>query len=305
MSEPFISVIVPTYGRPAQLAALLAALARQDYPRARFEVVVVDDGSERAPEAEVARAAREIEARLAVQSNAGPSAARNHGARLARGDYFAFTDDDCEPEPAWLSSLARRLVETGACVVGGRTVNAIESNLCAATSQLTTEVVYAYYNPDPRDARFFASNNLAVPAREFCDAGGFDERYRWAEDREFCDRWRGRGFAMRYAPDAVVRHAHHLGLRTLWLQHFGYGRGAWNFHRGRALRGAAGQFRPDLTFYRRLLTAPFGARPVGRAAALAALVVWAQAANTAGFIYERARASRGEDAHGVKLSGDA
>jgi GT2 family glycosyltransferase len=305
MSQPFISVLVPTYERPAQLAALLAALARQDYPRARFEVVVVDDGSARAPESEVARAAREVDVRLDVQRNAGPSAARNRAASLARGEYFAFTDDDCEPEPAWLSSLARRLVETGRCAVGGRTVNAFESNLCAATSQLTTEVVYAYYNPDPSKARFFASNNLAVPAREFREAGGFDERFRWAEDREFCDRWLGLGFRMAYAPEAVVRHAHHLTLRTLWRQHFGYGRGAWNFHRGRSLSGAAGRFRPDLTFYRKLLTAPLGARPAGRGAALAALVVWSQAANTAGFLYERSRAARGEDAHGIKLSSDA
>ncbi|HEX5707754.1 MAG TPA: glycosyltransferase [Pyrinomonadaceae bacterium] len=298
MSLPFITVVVPTYRRPVQLAALLDALARQDYPRASFEVVVVDDGSERAPEREVEVAARAIDARLVVQPHAGPSAARNRAARLARGEYLAFTDDDCAPEPAWLTALARRLVETPPRVVGGRTVNALERNLCAATSQLTTEVVYEYYNPDPSAARFFASNNLAAPAREFREAGGFDERYHWAEDRDFCDRWRARGFGMTYAPDAVVRHAHHLSPRTLWRQHFGYGRGAWNFHRGRKLRGAAEGFRPDLAFYRKLLTAPLSERPLGRAATLAALVVWSQAANTAGFIYERARAARGADAHG-------
>jgi len=39
------SIIVPTYNRPRQLADCLAALARLDYARDRFEVVVVDDGS--------------------------------------------------------------------------------------------------------------------------------------------------------------------------------------------------------------------------------------------------------------------
>ncbi len=162
---------------------------------------------------------------------------------------------------------------------------------------MTTSVVYDYYNHDPGDARFFASNNLAVPVEGFAAAGGFDERYHWAEDRDFCDRWRARGFRLVYAPEAVVRHAHHLTPRTLWRQHFGYGRGAWNFHRGRVLRGAAGQFRPDLVFYRKLLLAPARERPPWRAAALAALVVWSQAANTAGFLYERALSARGRDAH--------
>ncbi len=45
--QPEFSIIVPTFNRPTQLAACLTALARLDYPRDRFEVVVVDDGSEK------------------------------------------------------------------------------------------------------------------------------------------------------------------------------------------------------------------------------------------------------------------
>ena len=39
---PFFSVIIPTYNRPEQLAACLAALSLQEYPADRFEVIVVD-----------------------------------------------------------------------------------------------------------------------------------------------------------------------------------------------------------------------------------------------------------------------
>ena len=42
---PFISVIVPTLNRPGPLAECLAAMAAQDYPAKRFEVIVVDDES--------------------------------------------------------------------------------------------------------------------------------------------------------------------------------------------------------------------------------------------------------------------
>ena len=44
-SRPFISVIIPTYDRPTQLFKCLCAFAAQDYPRDRFEVVVVGDGN--------------------------------------------------------------------------------------------------------------------------------------------------------------------------------------------------------------------------------------------------------------------
>lgn len=44
-AAPSISVIIPTFNRPDKLSACLGALAKLDYPRNRFEVVVVDDGS--------------------------------------------------------------------------------------------------------------------------------------------------------------------------------------------------------------------------------------------------------------------
>ena len=54
-SLPFVSVVIPTYRRPQRLASCLEALARQDYPADRFEVVAVDDGSPEPPTDVVAR----------------------------------------------------------------------------------------------------------------------------------------------------------------------------------------------------------------------------------------------------------
>jgi glycosyltransferase involved in cell wall biosynthesis len=287
---PSFSVIVPTYNRPARLAACLSALARLDYPRARFEVVVCDDGSDAPPEEVCAGARASVEVRLVTQRNAGPSAARNAAARAACGEFFAFTDDDCEPERGWLRALAARLTRSPDRLVGGRTVNHLPRNLCSATSQLTMEVVYDYYNPDPADARFFASNNFAMRAALYRELGGFDEQFRYAEDREFCARWIARGRGMTYAPEAVVRHLHALTLRTLWRQHFGYGCGAWNYHRALAARGGAGRFKPDLRFYTKLALSPLFVARKRQAPALAALLFWSQLANLVGFASERRRA---------------
>src|SRR6266511_1147572 len=44
--QPMFSIVVPTYRRPLELAHCLEAIAQLDYPRADFEVVVVDDGSD-------------------------------------------------------------------------------------------------------------------------------------------------------------------------------------------------------------------------------------------------------------------
>ncbi|HEV2763340.1 MAG TPA: glycosyltransferase, partial [Pyrinomonadaceae bacterium] len=219
--QPFFSVVVPTRARPAQLAACLDALARQEYPRERFEVVVVNDGGPE-PSEVFERFAGRLDATLVTQKHAGPAAARNTGARRARAPFLAFTDDDCRPDPVWLKALEARLRDAPGAAVGGRTVNALPRNLFSTASQSLTEYLYEYFDAAEGRAAFFTSNNLALSSELFRAVGGFDESFPLAagEDRELCDRWRARGHRLTYAPDAVVRHAHALTLRSFCRQHF-------------------------------------------------------------------------------------
>ena len=106
-----VSIVVPTYRRPEQLARCLQALAELEYPTDRYEVVVVDDGSAEPDATRIASICLEAGARLERQARSGPAAARNRGARAARGEFIAFLDDDCAPSPDWLSLLAVRLRE--------------------------------------------------------------------------------------------------------------------------------------------------------------------------------------------------
>jgi GT2 family glycosyltransferase len=290
---PFFSVIIPTYERPAQLAACLSALSRLDYPLERFEVVIVDDGSANSPRNIVDQFRESPDLKLLEQKNTGPAGARNFGASRARGQLLAFTDDDCAPDANWLRALALAFSKSPDRIIGGRTINALPHNLYAETSQAIIEVVYAHFNADPDDARFFASNNFAVSAERFRLMNGFDETFITSEDREICARWRSRGWGLSYAPLAVVYHAHDLTLSTLWQQHFGYGRGAMRFQRALAAREGV-RFKPDIEFYMKLLRSPLSHARKRRAAQLTALLLWSQVANAAGFFYEKYQSGRVE-----------
>ncbi len=140
----------------------------------------------------------------------------------------------------------------------------------------------------PGEARFLATNNLALAADTFAAIGGFDSSFPTSEDRELCDRWLHNGHRITYAPEAVVFHANPLNLRHFWRQHFGYGRGAWRFHRLRERHGH-GRFRPDWKFYRRLALVPFAQKPPLWSLSISALMVVSQVANCAGFFYESRR----------------
>jgi GT2 family glycosyltransferase len=289
---PALSVVITTHNRPAQLGSCLAALARSIYPRDAFEVVVVDDGGRERLDGIIAAVRDRLTISFAAQANAGPASGRNHGARLARHPYLAFTDDDCEPEPDWLPALARRCERSSDALVGGRTVNGLPHNSYSCASQFIVDMVYAFYNTDPADARFFAANNLAVRADLFRDCGGFDERFRVSEDRELCDRWRLQGRPLVYEPAAIVVHRHPLSIASFWRQHFQYGRGAAQFHAVCAARHS-GRLRDHLGFHANLprwwrrvtATGEHSGRP---ARIIARLALW-QLANTSGYVSERLR----------------
>jgi GT2 family glycosyltransferase len=291
-ASPFdFTVIVPTYNRPDALRRCLSALGAQDHPRERFEVLVVDDGGELSARPVVDEHRSRLRVELLEQGHGGPARARNRGAERARGRFLAFTDDDCRPEPGWLSGLFAALARCPDRLVGGRIVNALPDNPFSSASQMIADIVYAHYNADPEDARFFSSNNIAIAADAYRRLGGFDEGFTIlaCEDRELCDRWRAAGGRMLYATDAVVAHAHPLGLRSFARQHFTYGRGALHFHRIRARR-ATGAITNEMTFHLNVgtwLLQPFRRRTPASAARIAALLVLWQSSNFAGFVYER------------------
>ncbi|HAJ62036.1 MAG TPA: glycosyl transferase [Cyanobacteria bacterium UBA8543] len=287
--QPFFSIVIPTYNRPERLTTCLESLTRLDYPRDRFEVIVVDDGSQPPLESVVAPFQDSINLTLLRQPNAGPATARNTGAAQAIGKYLVFTDDDCTPLPEWLQALEAHFTTTPDCMIGGRTFNALPDNLYSTASQLLIDYLYEYYNCDPNQAYFFASNNFALPADYFREIGSFDTTFPLAagEDRELCDRLLQNNYRLLYVAEAQIYHAHNLTLHSFWRQHFNYGRGAFHFHRVRALRNQEPIKVEPLSFYLNLLTYPFLQKSRQPSLLLAALFLLSQVANVAGFSWER------------------
>jgi GT2 family glycosyltransferase len=288
---PHFSIIIPTRHRPEALQKCLEAIGRLTYPAGEFEVVVVHDGEDGQLEETVAPFGRNFPLRTFCQPQAGPAQARNSGAAQAKGAYLAFTDDDCTPAPDWLTTLETCFHRFPDSMAGGRIINRLPNNRCAQASQLLVDYLYDFYNANPRQARFFTSNNFAVPHRLFNRLGGFDTTFSLAagEDRAFCRRWLQEGYGMIYEPAAVVYHAHNLTLNSYWQQHFNYGRGAFRFRRLNAQQTHQRLQLENKSFYLNLLRYPLKHSP---RLPLLFLFVVMQLANTAGFLYEWTRLAR-------------
>lgn len=88
-----ITLIIPLYNAARFIAETLQSVQAQT--DTDWECIVIDDGSTDNGAEIVQRIAQaDTRIRYVYQSNAGPSAARNHGLRLAKGDYIQFLDAD-------------------------------------------------------------------------------------------------------------------------------------------------------------------------------------------------------------------
>jgi len=105
---PSLTVVVPTYRRPEDLAGLLRCLRPQIEGHATRSLIVVNDGTHDDAYAAIVRPHLTWMRYVPAPRNGGPGAARNIGAALATGDYLVFTDDDCRPPLGWLDRLDAR-----------------------------------------------------------------------------------------------------------------------------------------------------------------------------------------------------
>lgn len=293
---PLVSIVIPTYARAAKLRACLDGVRRLRFDPARYEVIVVDDGSPEPLEAIAGDYRDALAIDVVRQPRSGPGAARNAGVAVARGRFLAFLDDDCTPSPDWLAVLVRELERDERRLLGGRVVNALSGNAYSVASESISEFVYDYNRTPAARERFFTSNNIAVAASLFRELGGFSSSIPagTAEDKEFCDRWRARGLPLAHVPDAVVMHAHDLTFRRFLRQHFRYGRGILAFRlmrRARARANGVGRaiIPESLGFYARLVASPLRRRDRPRRWRSALLLVLAQAATISGAAWQLLR----------------
>ena len=196
--NPYFTVVVPTSKRPALLLNCLLAIGQQKLPRDQFEIVVIDDAND----AETAALVRtfqhtsHIETRYLGQPRPmGLAAARNRGWRAARGQYIAFTDDDCLPQPGWLTA-AQRMFMRGAQVVTG-TVRTTRPDQQPGAQRSTNRVV--------ETSDFLAANCFCQTAA-LQRAGGFEETFdlAWRVDADLQFKLLEIGIPILKCPEAIV-----------------------------------------------------------------------------------------------------
>ncbi len=228
--RPFISIIIAIFNAQQTLAKCLSSIEKLDYPN--FEIIAVDDGSTDSS-AEICQTFPSV--RFISQDNSGPSAARNRGVSLAKGNIIAFTDADCIVDPDWLNELVNGFHSDQVAGVGGNQLSPADESafgrlvqdgfhlLGFATSyaQTPTRTTAVSHNP---------SCNASYQKQIFDEHGGFDESLWPGEDLDLDTRLLNSGKILVRQPRAIVRHYRPATSTQLARMMSRYGRSARKLH---------------------------------------------------------------------------
>ena len=213
-----LSVVIPTHDKVDLLRRTLAALRNQDPgPDRPWEIIVVDDGSSDGTARYLAGAAERPGVPLRVVAppgNVGRARARNLGARAAAGHWILFLDDDIVAPAGLLRAHLDVLEAHPGHGTIGRVVTAPELRDAAHFDYLDSRGV-GRLAAGPAPARFFVTQNAAVPRAAFLAVGGFDEAFSayGFEDMEVAFRLEDEaGLRFLALPDPAPAHVHHHTL---------------------------------------------------------------------------------------------
>lgn len=221
-NAPLVSVIVPVYNGERTIGPCLKSLMEQDYPKDRYEVIVVDNRSQDG----TADLVRKFPVRLLEEPRLQSSyAARNTGVRNAKGEILAFTDADCSVSRNWLTEGVEGFRGGDVAGVAGK----------IAVQEPKNEIERYLEIKQPVKHSSAASNGFlpyAITANVFYRKWlfakiGFFEEWESAGDADYS--WRvqlNTPFKIHFAPGAVVYHKHRSTLKSMFKQYikFGYGK---------------------------------------------------------------------------------
>ena len=178
MKNPEISVVIPSYNSSKTIVRALKSVALQTY--SNYEIVIVDDGSVDDTKKEVINFREkfaEVQLQYIVQSNQGPSAARNKGVQNAKGSFIAFLDADDE----WHQDK----LEVQIKIIRNKQLNFLGSGY-----QYSDFNYENTYKTDLKKYSFdsllfknrFSTSGVVICKELFLNLQGFDENYKYAED---------------------------------------------------------------------------------------------------------------------------
>lgn len=221
----FVSIIIPVKEINDYIRGAMEHYKNLDYENYEILVFPDEDSKEQFPNT-----------RIIPSGSVGPADKRDMAIQHAKGDVFAFIDDDAYPETDWLKNAVKYFDDPEIGAVGGPAVTAPEDDIWQQASGKIYEsflcsggYTYRYLPKTEREVDDLPSVNLIVRREVFEAVGGYDSNYYPGEDTKLClDIIEKARKKIIYSPDVLVYHhrrkvfKQHLKQATNYAKHRGY-----------------------------------------------------------------------------------
>ncbi len=216
---PFVSVIIPHRNDSYRLAQCIEALTNQTYPRKMYEIIVVDNCSDNIHKQKLTNINNDYKIILLNQPKLGSYAARNLGFEHSKGDFIAFTDSDCVPEPDWIENGLNAFSESDNCgFIGGR-VNIFFNEENNPSSLELFDNLFSLNQENYINYNFAATANLFTSEKVINNVGSFNENLYSSGDKEWCLRVKENLYNIAYCDNAIVHHPARQSFDNLIKKH--------------------------------------------------------------------------------------
>jgi len=226
--KPYISIVIPTFNRSTKLSRCLNSLFNQTYPKDRYEIIIINDGSTDDTENILKEFKKKATCSFSwfSQKNQGIASATNAGVLKSKGEIICFTGDDCIAEKDWIENLVKGFVDDKVGAVGGNVVG---------YQAITPIQQYAEDAQIVNQERFMIKNKLITGSAAYrrqilTDIQGFDNHLNACVDVDVSIKTQLLGYTLNYMPEAIVYHDHPATIKNLFSQQYRNGIGFVRLH---------------------------------------------------------------------------
>lgn len=217
LEAPLVSIIIPTYNKWEYTAKCLDALSANT-TEVSHEIIVVDNASSDVTPTALTHFGDRLRLQL-NENNQGFSKACNQGARMARGKYLLFLNNDTEAQPGWLDAMVKEVEQDDSVVMVGSKLLFPDGTIQHGGVTFSYGMPYPisamhlHYQQPPEasqerlELRAVTAACMLIRPEVFHAVGGFDEGYvNGYEDVDLCLKVGERGGRIIYTPESVLIH---------------------------------------------------------------------------------------------------
>ena len=227
---PFVSIIISAYNEERILRQCLDSLLVLEYPY--YEIIMVNDASKDNTLTilqEYQKKSKKIKV-VTYSINKGVPGARNEGVKVAKGEFFVFTDADATFPKEWpLKLIEPFMANPKIGATGGRDIAPPNQPLiqrCIDYTLTSFIGTAGLRGAKVRLAKYAVTGcNFAVRGEVVRKVGMHNEKIRWrGEEKEWCQRIREAGYGIIFVPESYILHYRRISLKSFWTQTYKSGK---------------------------------------------------------------------------------